>query len=543
MPDSPDLPDSPDAVFLVHEDGDRPAPARPDADGSRFTTADAEIGLTRRGNGLAVDVRCPARGLSRVLLRWHRPVPSTTLVLGDAWERSYGDLQWRHLQPERLLPWSWLGHDEATGATFGMGVRVRPGAFCSWTVDGAGVSLWLDVRGGGSPVLLGDRTLDAATIVTARGAGGEGRNGPYAIQCALTDAMCDDPLPDRGPVVGCNNWYYAYGKDFGPAQVLRDAETVVEYAGDHPVRPYCVVDAGWSPGGAAPGGPWTGGIAGLFDDLPGLAARITGSGARPGIWMRPAALSSVDDPGRLRDGPRPAAEQPLDLTLPDNLETIRADVARIAGWGFELIKHDFSTFDAFGRFGPSMGAELTGAGWAFADRSRTNAEVLLRFYEVIREAAGDAAVLGCNTVGHLAAGLVDVQRTGDDTSGRAWERTRRMGINTLAFRVAQHRRFFTVDPDCVPCTPQTPWERNRQFLDLVARSGTALFVSVDPAARSAEVDADLRAAIRLALDGGDPGGVEPLDWLRTTAPRRWRSDEQERVYDWTEPTGAPPFHH
>ena len=55
-----------------------------------------------------------------------------------------------------------------------------------------------------------------------------------------------------------------------------------------------------------------------------------------------------------------------------------------------------------------------------------------------------------------------------------------MGVNTLAFRLPQHNRFFAVDADCVPCTPQTPWELNQRFLDLVARSGTALFVSVDP---------------------------------------------------------------
>jgi hypothetical protein len=40
-------------------------------------------------------------------------VAPDALVLGDAWERSYGDLQWRHLQPERLLPRYWIAHDPA----------------------------------------------------------------------------------------------------------------------------------------------------------------------------------------------------------------------------------------------------------------------------------------------------------------------------------------------------------------------------------------------------------------------------------------------
>ncbi len=218
-----------------------------------------------------------------------------------------------------------------------------------------------------------------------------------------------------------------------------------------------------------------------------------------------------------------------------------ADIRRFRDWGFELIKHDFSTFDALGRWGFQMGGRPAGEGLVPADPTRTTAEVLVDFYRVIGEAAGDGIVLGCNTVGHLAAGLVQAQRTGDDTSGRVWERTRRMGVNTLAFRLAQHRRFFTVDPDCVPCTPATDWALNRQFLDLVARSRTALFVSVDPAARTDQTDADLSAALRLALDGGASEGVEPLDWLDTTTPRHWRCGEQELGYAWFEGAGADPF--
>lgn len=512
----------PDAAFVLEDAGDSLVPASRSA---------VEIGLSQGDSGL--DITLASNGpLSRVVLRWSEPTPEGALILGDAWERSYGDLQWRHVQPERVLPWSFLVHDAAAGSTHGVGVRVRPSAFCAWTVDEAGFSLWIDVRNGGSPVLLGDRTLAAATVVSVDG------GSPYDTQRALNAAMCSDPLPVSDPIVGANNWYYAYGVGFGPEQVIRDAQTIVEYADGHAVRPYSVVDAGWSEGGVCPGGPWTHGVPGLFDDLPALAASVKETGARPGIWMRPASLSFIDDPSRLRAGPSRVNEKPLDLTLPGNLETIGQDVARLVGWGFELVKHDFSTFDMFARWGPAMGLEMTEPGWSYADRSLTNAEILLGLYRTIRAAAGGAVVIGCNTVGHLAAGLVEVQRAGDDTSGREWERTRRMGVNTLAFRLAQHGSFFVVDADCVPCTPQTPWAKNRQFLDLVARSGTALFVSVDPASRTAETDADLRAAVRLALDGGDPGGLEPVDWLRTTAPSRWLSGSETVSYDWLEPYGA-----
>ncbi|MCX4514072.1 hypothetical protein OHA27_27855 [Streptomyces sp. NBC_01619] len=533
MPAAPELPD---AAFVVHDDADGPRPAV--RSGDRFTTADMEIALDQARYGLRIAVSCPSRGLSRIALRWHRRLPDSALYLGDAWERGYGDLQWRHRQPERILPWYWLAHDPQDGSTLGMGVRVRPHAFCSWTVDEDGITLWLDVRSGGSPVLLGERVLDAATVVEIGSAAGE---SPWQTHRRLCTSLCSDPLPARGPVVGCNNWYYAYGVDFGPAEVQRDAETIVELADGHPVAPYCVVDAGWSPGGVAPGGPWTAGIPGLFDDMAALADGIAQRGARPGIWFRPAALSTVDREERLRAGPRPVPEQPLDLTLDENLAAIGDDVSRLVGWGYELIKHDFSTYDAFGRWGSPTTSEPTEPGWRFADPRLTNAEVLLGLYRTIRASAGGALVLGCNTVGHLAAGLVDVQRTGDDTSGRSWERTRRMGVNTLAFRMAQHGSFFTADADCVPCTPRTPWTMNRRFLDLVARSGTALFVSVDPKARTTETDADLRAALRLALDGGEPGGVEALDWLHTTAPRRWNSVGGIHEYTWSESAGVWPL--
>ncbi|WP_246186956.1 hypothetical protein [Microlunatus speluncae] len=496
------------------------------AEGSGFTAGPSRVDLDQAADG-AVTVRLRSAGeVSRVVLRWPFPLPDGALLLGDAWERTYGDQSWRP-GPADVLPWYFLVR--AGDRTVGIGVRVRPGAFCAWQVTDGELSLQLNVRNGGAPVLLGDRELAAATIVQVSGEPGE---SPWLVHQRLCAALCPDPLPQRRPLVGANNWYYAYGQDFGPENVINDARTVVELADGHPVRPYSVVDAGWTEGGGAPGGPWTHGIPGLFDDLPGLAAAIRAAGAEPGIWFRPAALTTVDDPTLLRPGPRPVPELPLDLSRPEVLDLVRADVERLVGWGYTFLKHDFSTFDTFARWSPGMGLGLTDDGWSFADRSLTNAELLVRFYAAIRSAAGDATVLGCNVVGHLAAGLVDAQRIGDDTSGRDWARTREMGVNTLAFRLAQHRRFFTADADCVPATPQTPWEKNRQFLDLVARSGTALFVSVDPRSRGDQVDADLSRALRLALDGGSPDGVEPLDWLDTAHPTRWRDGAETLTYSW-----------
>ena len=87
-------------------------------------------------------------------------------------------------------------------------------------------------------MLLGDRALTAAVV---RWVGGEG--SPFATQQALWGALCADPRP-TGPLVGANNWYYAYGRGFDADAVVRDAHVVAELVGDHPVRPFGVVDDG-----------------------------------------------------------------------------------------------------------------------------------------------------------------------------------------------------------------------------------------------------------------------------------------------------------
>jgi alpha-galactosidase len=408
---------------------------------------------------------------------------------------------------------------------------------CFWIVDGTGLSLWLDFRNGGAPCQPGNREIAAATITSLATVD----DSPMAALTRFCRLLCPSPRLAPTPICGNNNWYYAYGRNFDAAAMHRDAEFLAELASGHTIRPYCVIDAGWTPGSVCPGGPWTAGDERRFPDMPGLAADITRLGVRPGIWMRPTALTKVADPRLLRAGPANSVEKPLDLTIPENIALIHEDVARIRSWGYQLIKHDFSTYDALGKWGFEMGADLTEGDWSFHDRSMTNAEILLRLYRTLRDAAGDAVLLGCNAIGHLGAGLFEIQRTGDDTSGRLWERTRRMGINTLAFRLPQHRTFFSSDADCVAHTELTPWEFDRQFLDLVARSGTALFVSVDPRTIRADQKAAFSDAMRIALAGGEPGGAEPLDWLETTCPRKWRLGSETVSYSWEEPIGAYPF--
>jgi len=482
-----------------------------------------------RGTQAAIHLTAPRTKLTRLRLRWHGSFAPGWKFLGDHWERSYGDLEWRGLAGERRMPWYFLA---AKGAlTNAYGVKTGAASICSWQADAGGITLWLDVSNGGGGVQLGDRRLHAATIVARKGHPGESAPAAARAFCRL---MCDQPRLPPQPVYGSNNWYYAYGENTSAEASLRDAALLAELTAPHPAnRPFAVIDMGW--GAARDGAGPVAQTSSAYPDMPGLAGRMKALGVRPGIWVRPTLTTERQaEAWRLpHAGNRPQGDLiALDPSIPEALAYIGAGIDTIRGWGYELIKYDFSTFDLTGRWGFEMGPDLTDSGWHFQNRGLTTAEIILELYRAIRRGAGDAILLGCNTIGHLAAGLVEAQRIGDDTSGREWSRTRKMGVNALAFRIDQHNTFFSADADCVPVPREIPWKLTRQWLDLVARSGTALFISVDPATVQAEAKPALRAALAEAARPQPPG--VPLDWMDTTTPEIWRLDGKVVRYNWYE---------
>jgi alpha-galactosidase len=496
----------------------------------RFLTNQGKAGPETR-----ILVHAPKAALVRIHLRWQLVLKPGLRYMGDHWERSYGDLAWRGLEPDRALPWYFLASDGTH--TLAAGVRTNPAAFCFWQIDGGGVNLWLDVRNGGSGVMLGDRELTAATVIAEQYDG----VSAYAAEHSVCRRMCESPrLPSR-PVYGGNDWYYAYGHNSADG-IARDSSLIASLAGNQENRPWMVVDDGWQRESNA--GPWREGNV-RFPDMAALPAKMKSAGVQPGLWTRPLFTMEdvpkswrLDSPATRKDESRRGGAT-LDPTVPEVAAVIEADVQRFKAWGFELIKHDFSTYDLLGRWGFAMGPQLTDDGWSFADRSRTTAEIVRAFYEVLRKAAGDTLILGCNSVGHLGAGLFELQRIGDDTSGRDWNRTRKMGVNTLAFRAAQHGAFFAVDADCVGLTRDVPWALNHQWLDLVARSGTPLFVSAAPDAVGPEQRTALKAAFDVAARGGST--AEPLDWMDTNQPQRWLLHGTTAKYNWAGEDGASPF--
>ena len=231
----------------------------------------------------------------------------------------------------------------------------------------------------------------------------------------------------------------------------------------------------------------------------------------------------------------------FDPTLPEALEEALKTVRTAVQWGYEFIKHDYTTYELFGRWGFAMHADITTAGWHFHDRSRTNAEIIRDLYQAIRSAAGETTmILGCNTVGHLAAGIFESQRIADDTSGRDWERTRRFGVNGLAHRIAQHRTFSHIDPDCVAITPNVGWRETSEWMDVVARTGTSLFFSPEPTAITPAIKSAMKDAMLLASQAGQGYPEHPT---RGTTPTEWQFSSPRRIdktYNWCGPEEYPP---
>ena len=77
------------------------------------------------------------------------------------------------------------------------------------------------------------------------------------------------------------------------------------------------------------------------------------------------------------------------------------------------------------------------------------------------------------------------------------------------------------------------WELNRQWMDLLARTGTPLFFSARPGGLTADQENQLGQA--LASTGG--AHAIPSDWLVNDCPEIWTDDGGARRYSWYEPAG------
>lgn len=499
-----------------------------------YNLDDINVKLNQDNEHLAIFLTAQTLKVKWIKLRWNNfSWDKNVRFLGDAWERGYGDMEWKGMNPNRFMPWYFCAKSEAKSICYG--VKVRPSAMCFWQVDSLGMTLFLDVRCGGSGVNLKGRVIKLADVIAC-----EMRDcTSFEAMQEFCGQMCEDPILPKYPVYGSNNWYYAYGKS-SESEILADCDYILNLTKDIENKPYMVIDDCWQEHhrlNEYNGGPWTKGNE-KFPDMKALADKLVQKGVRPGIWMR--LLLNEDE--NIKNEWRLSHNNCIDPTNPEALNYIKEDIKRICNWGYTLIKHDFSTFDLFGKWGFQMSPLVTDDGWHFYDDSLTSAEVVKLLYKAILDASveasnGETLILGCNTIGHLGAGYMHINRTGDDTSGVIWERTRFMGVNTLAFRLPQHGKFYEIDADCVGIDGGISWSMNKQWADVLAKSGTPLFISVRPNILDETEKQELHEILKVASK--QEHHVIPVDWEETTCPEHWQDKDHDIdcKYQWFEETG------
>jgi len=497
-----------------------------------YVNRDIRVKFKQNGGALAVLVASPVASISAIRISWKYAVKPGAIILGDKWERSYGDLQWTNAVTANVNPWYLMISDESITSCFG--VKTGANSFCAWSLKDHELDLTLDTQSGGNGVQLGQRELKAAEIVTMKSEPGE---TTFATTQRFCKKMCPNPRLPRKPVYGINDWYFAYGNNSSEL-IKKITGLLTELAPDTNNRPFSVIDAGW-----ATYSPYLPGDGGFMDDfskpndkfkdMTVMAEDIHKLGMQPGLWTR-VLCAKHDDPKSLLLPSIPGREDPkqpiLDPTIPENIEKIKKTIALYQQWGYKLVKHDYTTYDIMGKWGFQMKNAMTAPGWSFYDKTKTSAEIINDLYAAIRIAAGEMYIIGCNTISHLSAGVFELNRIGDDTSGKDWDRTRKMGVNTLGFRIPQHNNFYATDADCVGLTNDIPWEKNKQWLQLLAESGTPLFVSPKPDALGDVQKAAIKQAYSLAAKVQPIG--EPLDWKTNPQPSKWLLNGRLVEFDW-----------
>lgn len=498
-----------------------------------YTYDGITVDLRYTSDVLRVVVQSPQRALRQVILQWNYAASKNSTVLGDHWERTYGDVAFDPVNGKRKLPWYFIQHDGDNANCFG--VMTGCNSICHWQLGNDTLQLTMDTRNGGDGVLPGDRLLHAADIITTKT---KNKENVFATARRFCKMMCPDARLPKQPVYGINDWYFAYGNSSYDL-ILKHTSMMADLATDTSNRPFSVVDAGWAkyspllPGDCC----WQDDFSTpneKFKDMIKLAEDIKKLGMRPGLWTRPLCAAHDDEKNVLlpaipgRDNPKNPV---LDPTIGENMERILYNISSYDAWGYEMVKHDFTTYDLFGKWGFQMDDEYTTKGWHFNDRSKTNAEIILNLYRSIRNEVPHMYLIGCNTLSHLSAGIFELNRIGDDTSGKEWGRTKKMGINTLGFRMVQHNNFYSADGDCVGLTKDVPWNKNKQWMQLLARSSTPLFISAQPDALGEEQRSFIKQSFSEAAR--EQPIAEPLDWLTNPFPAKWNLDGKVEEFDWS----------
>lgn len=410
--------------------------------------------------------------------RWRGDFSFVEKVYGDQWERSGTNavLEWRSVNGSRVLPWfCYLIGNNKTAC---YGVKTGADCFAFWQVDTHGITLFLNLMNGSNGVQLKTPLLACEVVQSV----GEIGQDCYEVASQFSKKLCDKPVLPKEPIFGVNNWYWAYG-NISREIVLEETDYLLKMTGKTKHRPYMIIDDGWQKNrtygdNAYIGGEWTPNE--RFGDMSSLVETIHQKGAKAGLWFRP--LLTVEDVPKEAVLCESSGGKILDPSHPFTIEKVIKDVKRMKSWGVDLLKHDFTTIDVTGEQPLTSEfhfANFTDGKRTFFDKTRTLATIIKDLYRAIQTSAGELDVIGCNTIGHLTAGIHSVYRVGNDTSGQNFEWTKRHGVNSV-MRLPLNNAFYNVDPDCAAFTDMVDVEINLDYLELCSITGMTTLASVTP---------------------------------------------------------------
>ncbi len=480
----------------------------------------AEVKCVIENNVLNISLYTGGDAVKFIRLRWNGDISGVNSLLGDSVARTQtDDAVWHAFLPHTQMPWYFYTNDGES--LHGYGVKTGCNSFAFWSADPFGITLFLDVRNGSSGISCDE--LLCAQVVCREGAIGEDM---YKAAHTFCKQMCDKPNLPSTPIYGLNNWYWAYGA-IEEKVVLQEAEYLGNLTKGFKNRPFMTIDDGWQIAhtkGKYNGGPWH-----LtnenFENMQSTTEKIHSFGCRAGIWIRPLLTLTHVPNEAAYNSPAKNNGLTLDPTHEFSKQLITEDIKRLVNWGFDMIKHDFTYIELFN-------ANITNLPYLrFYDKTKTNAQILKELYMLIQQAAGDTLIMGCNTINHLAAGVHQIQRSGNDTSGRHFEFTRRYGVHSMV-RAPQNNAFFKTDPDCAAFTEKVSIPLNLDFLEMAAITGSATFASVTPGILNSTQEKRLQEIFAIADSIEYKDYATVCDWTRTAVPSEFNYLGKTYNYNW-----------
>lgn len=288
------------------------------------------------------------------------------------------------------------------------------------------------------------------------------------------------------------------------------------------------------------------------------AQKLRQMGLVPGIWFMPFAgtwnnpyfADKQDLFAHWPDGTAVVTRWSgslLDLSNPKTQAFIRDRVKRIADWGYGYFKLDGmhtgavthnvyvnTGYATSGRWLNSQNfvgdqqkdpgsADVESPSTVLADPRMTHIEAYRKGLEIVREAAPDVFVLGCNVSQNMrsmgaAFGLIDAMRIGPDNGGAGSGRWSAVMVGphhgtNLYFL---NRRVWHNDPDPIYVRPSNPLNAARLMASWVAVSGSMLTASE----QFSELPEERLDILKRVMPGHE-AVARPVDLFESKTARIW----------------------